>query len=91
MMILKTVNDSVGNFAGAASAAGGIVTAANEAAGGGILPFLNANAGALGVIFTAATFFVYLVSRIISGWIELREHRKRMAAIQPPPNSPPQP
>lgn len=85
MTIIKPLNDSIGNVAGVAAATGGVVTAANEAVHGGILPFLNTNAGALGVIFTAATFCVYLFSRIVSGLIELREHRKRMAAIQPPP------
>jgi len=66
----KTVNDAIGNVSGMASA------------GGGIMTFLNENAAAIGLIFTALTFLVFLVSRAISASIELTEHRARMKKIQ---------
>ena len=62
----KTVNDAIGNVSGIASASGGIMT------------FLNENAAAIGLIFTALTFLVFLISKAISVAIELAEHRARM-------------
>ncbi len=68
----KTVNDAIGNVSGMASA------------GGGIMTFLNENAAAIGLIFTALTFLVFLVSKAISVSIELAEHRERIKKIKQP-------
>jgi hypothetical protein len=81
-MTWKSVNDTIGNGSGIASAGGGIVTAVDSVKGGTLMGFLNENAAAIGLIFTALTFLVFLVSRAISVSIELAQHRARMKKIE---------
>lgn len=76
--MIKHVNDVVGNTSGVVSVTSGLATAANAASDGGVLPFLNENAGAIGAIVTCATFAVFLLSKSISIYIDVREHRRRM-------------
>lgn len=47
------------------------------AAGGGVITFLNENAGAIGVLFTGLTFLVFFAGKVFEGVLAYKEHKKR--------------
>lgn len=64
-MEMKNVIGQISNVSGTASASGGVVT------------FLNENAGAIGVLFTALTFLVFLIGKVFEAVLAYKEHKKR--------------
>lgn len=77
---MQTILNNVSSVSGPVSAGSGITTTAIaivERSSPGMLDWLNHNAAAIGVMFTALTFFVYLASTVLARWLDLKERRAR--------------
>lgn len=64
-MDLKSLINPISNISGTASAGGGMIT------------FLDEHAGALGVMFTALTFLVFVASKALESFLLYKEHKRK--------------
>lgn len=67
---MRSATNTIANISGGAAATGGLMS------------WLSEHASALGILISAATLLVYLVSMVLTMWLKRQEHLATMSAIE---------